>query len=539
MRMLYSIAGSDSTVNFIVDLGLLIIVVLLLKNSFTMLVRYINFKFSFTAQHIFSRDLYNSYLKKNYLQHVQLESSTLLRNVTSITGSLVNGIMIPSLMVLTDLIIMTSLVIMLLYINPEITLYLTLGAGTVLFGIVFFTKKVTNNLGTQKERLSLKMYKVLSESFKGIKDIKVFNKERLFSEEYEEQSEQMIKVDTGFNTLSIFPPYLIEFIGIASIILAVRFLLLSGTSIKEILPLVTFYVMAAYRMLPILSRFPGNIHLLKFYSFALDIIYRDLRDLFTNKNTFKKDSSHTENPITFNKNISIESLKFKYPTREDQALGDVSLEIPYCKTVAFIGRSGSGKTTLVDLLMGLFPADSGKIKLDGVELTDHSLFRDLIGYVPQNIFLLDDTIARNIAFTTGHEQIDREKVSIALKLAQLDELVSTLPKGIDTYVGENGVQISGGQRQRIGIARALYKDPALLVFDEATSSLDNETEAEIMDSIYSLGKSKTILIVAHRLSTIKNCDIIYLMGSGKVLDTGKFDELSKKHPDFFKLENQV
>jgi ABC-type multidrug transport system fused ATPase/permease subunit len=308
---------------------------------------------------------------------------------------------------------------------------------------------------------------------------------------------------------------------------------LKGGNANEVIPILSLYAFAGYRLMPALQQIYGGMTAVKYNMPALQLIIKDLREC-DNTTTNKKDLVGS---VAFKKSLYLESINFCYEGTNKNILTNLNLEIQCRTTVGIVGSTGSGKTTLVDIVLGLLTQNSGNIFVDNIQINSDniSLWQEHLGYVPQSIFLTDDTIERNIAFSLSDSEIDSSKIKKASKIAELDSFINELPNKYKTYVGERGVRLSGGQRQRIGIARALYNNPDLLVFDEATSSLDGVTENAIVDAIHNLSNKKTIIMIAHRLSTVKECDIIYVLENGSIVDSGKYDKLISENEYFKKV----
>ena len=300
--------------------------------------------------------------------------------------------------------------------------------------------------------------------------------------------------------------------GLASLVIVIVY---KGNHIETLLPIIGLFAASAFRLLPSVNRVITAVQYLRFTLPVINTIYDEVR-LFE-----KIKASPSRGMLSFEDNLSLSNVNFNYLNTKSQTLVDINLRVPKGSTIGFIGESGAGKSTLVDIILGLLTPETGKVKVDGVDIeTSIRGWQERIGYVPQSIYLTDDTLRRNIAFGLHDEKIDENSVLGAVEAAQLDQFVKSLPEGLDTVVGERGVRLSGGQQQRIGIARSLYHDPSVLVLDEATSSLDTDTEREVMDAVRKLHGKKTILIVAHRLSTVEDCDYLYHLKAGKVIDEG-------------------
>ncbi|MEX0929736.1 MAG: ATP-binding cassette domain-containing protein, partial [Balneolales bacterium] len=310
-------------------------------------------------------------------------------------------------------------------------------------------------------------------------------------------------------------------------------LVLQGRAVQSIIPILTLFAVAVVRLMPAFRDVVGNYTNIRFNIFAVDPVFDDLKELERERSAIHLNGTRKPSPLTLKNSIKIEDLHYKYPNSEAQALNGIDLEIPKGSAIAFVGASGAGKTTIVDVLLGLLPPTRGVIKVDGRDIrTNLRAWQSNIGYIPQFIYLSDDTIKRNIAFGLEDDEIEDYKLDNAIKAAQLDRLVQNLPKGYNSVIGERGIMLSGGQRQRIGIARALYHNPEVLVMDEATSALDNVTEKYIIQALEKLRGDRTMIMIAHRLTTVRNCDVLYFMKDGVIEASGSHAELLERSSDF-------
>jgi len=521
---------------FITEFGVLIGLVALLKTFYSLSVRWLYYAFSFDAQNQLATRLFRAYLARDYAFFTGTETALLLRNILGITGSLVTGMLMPTLAILADGSVLAILFVLLIYANPVLTLLLGCGIGGALLASHLGLRKTLARMGEERTKVSGEAYRILSDALHGIKDVKILGKGSYFFSAFADISKRFSEIERKFATISAVPPLLNEVLGIFTVVAAVLYLVSRGEKIDTILPSVSFYLLAAYRLIPAASRISPSLHSIGFYGDAMEVIYRDLKAIPCSVDR-RTPSSATSTPIPFTKSIRLSDITFQYPGARVPALQGVELVFRKNGSTALVGPSGSGKTTIADLLLGLYRPDAGTISVDDRPLADNDLeaWRSRIGYVPQSIFLTDRTLAENIAFGVPREKIDRLAVERAARAAQLEEVIVKLPHGLDTPIGERGVRLSGGQRQRIGIARALYHDPELIIMDEATSALDSMTENEIVNQISRISETKTLIIIAHRISTIRECDHIYLIDSGKVRGSGGYESLMKTSELFIRL----
>jgi HlyD family secretion protein len=384
-------------------------------------------------------------------------------------------------------------------------------------------------------------FRLMNEGFGGIKDLLLYNRSSEFVHQFE-QSGKVFARAQGVNTaLSYAPRYLMELLAFGSMISLILVLLITRDgNLSQVLPVLGIYALAGFKLLPALQQTYYSITTIKGNTAAFDSIKEDLlASLLVDNEQGATLAIKNQRVIDLanSRNIRLNNVSFTYPDKEMPALIDINIDIPINSTVGFVGESGSGKSTTIDLILGLISPSAGQLMLDDLVIEGENLqvWQKNIGFVPQSIFLSEGSITENVAFGLCSEDTDLEKVKQAIKLAHLEPLVNSLPKGLDTKVGERGVQLSGGQRQRIGIARALYNQADVLVFDEATSALDGITEKVIMDSIQELSGQKTIVMIAHRLKTVKNCDVIYLMEQGRVIEQGTYQQLIDNNSMFKKM----
>ena len=365
-------------------------------------------------------------------------------------------------------------------------------------------------------------FTAISEAFGAAKEVKVGGLEQSYLKRYSEPAKNFALAQASSTTIAQLPRFFLEAIGFGGIIMIILYLMRNTGNFNSILPIISLYVFAGYRLLPSLQQIYVSFSQFTFVGPALNKLHDDI------KNLKHVNNNQDKSILSLNKEITLKNIHYNYPNSSRTTLKDISINIPSKSTVGIVGATGSGKTTMVDIILGLLEPKKGTIEVDGKIITEKNSrsWQKIIGYVPQHIFLSDDTIASNIAFGVDRESINQEAVARAAKIANLNDFVlEELPKKYQTTIGERGVRLSGGQRQRIGIARALYHNPQLLILDEATSALDNQTEQAVMDAVNNLGKDITIILIAHRLNTVKNCDIIFKLEKGKLVDRGSFEKL--------------
>ena len=372
-------------------------------------------------------------------------------------------------------------------------------------------------MGLKSRNYQAEMNKWMLQAMGGIKEIKVMNREVFFGEKYKTAYYLYAESQRKYSLLGILPRPILEMFCVTGLLIVVVIRLLCGVELDNFIPTLSVFAIAAFRMLPSFNRITNNMNTVMFNRTAVDRIYSDLKQ---SEQYLGEKCLKTTAEVDFQKEISVEGLVFTYPKADKPVLNKVSLKIPKNTSVAFIGPSGAGKTTLADLVLGVLEPQCGKILVDGKNIqSGMDSWHKKLGYIPQSIYIMDDTLRNNVAFGVLEEDIDDVKVWKALEEAQLKDFVGTLEDGLDTNIGEGGMRLSGGQRQRIGIARVLYNDPQVLVLDEATSALDTETESAVMEAIENFNGKKTMIIIAHRLSTVKNCNIVYKVDDHNVVRT--------------------
>ena len=423
---------------------------------------------------------------------------------------------------------MVSLVLglTLLITNPVMTLMLLFIAVGMTIIVIWVLKPTLNRLGRTSQKIQSQMGKWKLQSIYGIKDVKILNKENFFAGSFGKYSERNAKLTTNYTVLNNMPRLLIETFSICGILAYLAVCIVRSQDLTELMPQISAFAVAAMRLMPSINRINTHLTNIAFYEPSVNYVYENVD--FTSyklKGRYEKADTVTGKPIRLEKEIRMEGITYQYPESDKPVLVDAEMTVPVGKSVGVMGPSGAGKTTAVDILLGLLKVKSGKILCDGRDIFEnYPSWLSHIGYIPQTIYLTDDSIRENIAFGVAKDEIDDNRVWEVLEEAQMKDFVKKMPQEIWTTIGERGIRLSGGQRQRLGIARALYHNPEILVFDEATSALDTDTESAIMEAIDSFHGRKTLIIIAHRLRTIENCDIIYKVDGGKIRQTVLPDE---------------
>ena len=499
-----------------------ILFVYTIKSMFLVFLSWRQSKFVAILSSSLSKRLFDGYISLPYTFHLRKNSAQLLRNIQT-EVNIFMSVAQSTIFVTLEFSVMLGIAIMLIIIQPFGALIISL--FILIFSLLFhrITKHRLLNWGEARQFHDGQTNQILIEGLNGVKELKIFGTESYFLNKYNEHNEKKAQIMVKQGTLQQIPRLYLELLGIISISGLIFLMIWQGKNINELLPTLGIFVVGAFRLIPSVNRVMISVQGLKSGEPVVNVLFNEFV-LFNSELNFKTNSN-----VTFNHIVSVEKLNFSY-NYDIKTLTDVNLNIIKGETIGLIGTSGSGKSTFVDILLGLLIPDSGKILVDDVSISGSlKSWRTQIGYVPQTIYLIDDSLLRNIAFGIPESKIDMVAVENALSAAQLSEFVTSLPNGINTKVGERGVRLSGGQRQRIGIARALYHDPNILILDEATSSLDSETEEAVMESVNLLQGVKTLIIVAHRYSTLKHCDMIYKLENGKIVSSGSFNEMIKNH----------
>lgn len=519
LARIYQMFGCSTTESFLTVVALGIIVIYVVKNVYLWVEQNLIMKFTYGMQQKLSTRLLTTYLSEPYTFHLNKNIAELQRSMQEDTG-LFTQVLMHTLQLVAEVVVCIVLGVYLFTVSNSITVVIV---GLLILCVVLFTKitkRFTEQLGKEAQVYKGKLYQWVNQSLGGVKEVKVLNREEFFVSSYKKYYGLYIKGVRINRLLSITPKYMVEAVCMTGLLIAIIIKLNFGHGeLENFIPQLATFAVAAFRLLPSVGRINEHVNNILYAVPSVDLIYGDLKGI----EDYQESKGEEEGKEwSFEHGITAKHITYAYPNTDTNVLEDASCVIPKGKTVAFIGSSGAGKTTMADIILGLLAPQRGKILVDDIDVFKNlTMWHHQIGYIPQVIYLSDDTIQNNIAFGIHEDQIDEEAVRTALKKAQLAEFVDTLPDGLDTIVGDRGVRLSGGQRQRIGIARALYHDPEILVLDEATSALDNETETAVMEAIESLQGSKTMIIIAHRLTTIQNADIIYEVGDGKVTERSK------------------
>lgn len=515
MQLLWKISNSSTTEEFIKWILLILAAAFILKNAFLYFEYYIQTLFSTRCKLRIQKKLVDKYLHRPYEFYVNVSSAEVLRVIFSDVGGtfqVINNI----LLLMTEMIVAVGLVSTIIIISPLMALLLVICLGTLSVFLVNILKPYMRRVGETWQKNYALANKWILQAINGVKEIKVTGKEDFFQDKYDEYATQAVIAEKKNTLVSNAPRMLLETVSVSGILLVLYILLCMGNSLESLIPQLSALVVAAVRLLPSVNRINTSFNTISYQSAAVDKTIDNLNEVEKWSSSYWKNNC-TEKDIELVKECKLENITFKYENSEKEILCNANMSIPMGKSIGVIGTSGAGKTTAIDILLGILVPEKGEVLADGVNIANNmGAWHKKIGYIPQMISLLDDTVRANIAFGQEEQNIDDSAIWRALEEAQIKDMVDEMPQKLDTVIGERGLRLSGGQRQRLGIARALYLNPPILVFDEATSALDNDTEKAIMDAINKLHGKKTMVIIAHRLQTIEKCDIVYKVDNGKI-----------------------
>ena len=534
LSFMYEIYDEAGESTFVVVLAVAYLSIIILKNFSLASIAYYRNRFLYENRADLSKRLFRYYIHAPFELHLQVNSAEMLRNTTSTVGQFTNGLY-QLLMILTETLCFFTIFALLCFASPYAVAVMAIFLGAFGIGFMAYLRPRTTKWGRQSEAESLEMIKWFKQSIDGVKEIRLLGREKFFDSYFTRHADTLAVHLRNHNTANELPRFFIEVLMIGGLCIALAVIAVSGEQLSEIIPLLGLFTVAGMRLMPSANRIITAYNGLKFSMPAIDILYQTLND-----NSVSDQPDKLDFKPSFTKTIELENVQFTYENRSEASLVDINLSIHRSERIGITGHTGAGKTTLVDLIMGIHLPQHGRVKLDGRDVTGHpQAFRGIIGYVPQQVHLIDDTLTRNVALGREDHEIDAERINEVIRLANLDDLVEELPQGLLTVIGESGLRLSGGQRQRIGIARALYENPEILVLDEATSSLDYETERRISDSIDQLSGRKTIIVIAHRLSTVQASDRIVFVRDGRIDAVGSFAEVEAMSSDFRSLVRQM
>jgi ABC-type multidrug transport system fused ATPase/permease subunit len=530
LSLLYSRLGFVSHAQFLFWLGVFVFVMLVLTNAFKAFMNWWTLRFDNRLNAALSSRLLERYMARPYTFFLNRNTAEMNKNVLTDVRTVINGVLSSSMNVISSVLGAVLLLVLLFAVNPQIAITIAGVIGTAYAAIYLAARSRLAKIGEEQVVASSMKYKAAAEALGGIKDIKVLGRERMLLARFAEHAKSHGANNVIAGTIAQVPRYALEVIAFGGILLIVLFFLGSNLAPSETISLLALYAFAGYRLLPAVQQIFAGVSTIRLTSPTLDAVHADMTNYDQANSGIGANFETDSPPLPFSHCIELRDLAFTYPNSSEPVLRTLNVMIPRNKSIGLVGATGSGKTTTVDIILGLLEPDEGALLVDDIRIGSKNVreWQRNLGYVPQHIFLCDDTIASNIAFGVPESEIDFAAVVRAARVANLHHFVEQeLPQQYGTIVGERGVRLSGGQRQRIGIARALYRDPPVLIMDEATSALDGITEDAVMDALHTLAGEKTIIMIAHRLTTVKGCDVIYLLERGQVLEQGRYEELLK------------
>ena len=529
-----SIFGVENNQQFLHVLGVFVFVLLVASLIFKSLTTYLQIRFVQMREYSIGKRLVEGYLHQPYNWFLSRHSADLGKTILSEVSQVIGNGISPLMEVIVKGMVSIALIVLLIIADPKLALIVGFSIGGAYGLIFYFTRSFLDRIGKERLKSNQLRFTAVSEAFGAAKEVKVGGLEEIYIKRFSESAKSFAQTAAFAAIIRQLPRFIIEAIAFGGIILVIIYLMAQTGSFNKALPIISLYVFAGYRLMPALQQTYAALAQLTFVSPSLDA----LSDEIINLKPFN--SNQAQGVLSFNKEITLKNIHYNYPNSSRTALKDLNLSIPAKSTVGLVGSTGCGKTTTVDIILGLLEAQKGTLEVDGkiISKQNSRAWQRSIGYVPQHIYLSDDTVTANIAFGEDPKDVNQEAVKKASEIANLHEFViNELPKNYQTTIGERGVRLSGGQRQRIGIARALYRNPQVLILDEATSALDNQTEKTVMDAVNNIGKDITIILIAHRLSTVKKCNKIFLLEKGELKNQGTFEELIKMNDNFSKSAN--
>jgi ABC-type multidrug transport system fused ATPase/permease subunit len=519
------IFGIEDDKDFLFILGVLVFAMLVISLSFKALTVYAQHRFVQMREYTIGKRLFESYLRQPYSWYLNRNSADLGKNILSEIQAIIGNGLNPLIEIMAKGVIAIAMILLLILIDIKLALVVGLILGGAYSLIFYILRSFLNRIGEVRLNSNKSRFLILSEAFGAIKEIKIKNLEKIFINRFDAPSKNYAKTTAQSQIAKNLPRFFLEAIAFGGAMLLILYLMMKKGNFNEVLPVITLYIFAGYRLIPSLQQIYNSLTQLTFINPSLNSLVNDLKNLSEIK------SYNDQDNVLFKKKITLNNIQYSYPNSSRVTLKNINLTVNAKNVVGLVGSTGSGKTTIVDIILGLLETQKGTLEVDGKIITKKNIhiWQRLIGYVPQNICLIDDTIASNIAFGIDKKSIDLKSLEKASRIANLHSFVENeLEKKYQTIVGERGVRLSGGQIQRIGIARALYHSPQVLVLDEATSALDNQTEKAVMDAINNLSKNITIILIAHRLSKVKICYEIYMLNNGE-LKQQTYDELIKNN----------
>lgn len=533
LNEVYGLLGFQSEQTFLTFLGFMVLGLLVFSNLIKAFGYWFTLRYNSLLNYALARRLLASYMARPYSFFLNRNTAELGKNVLTEANNVIIQVVSPLTDIISSSLVTLTIIVLLIVVNPAIALSIAAVLGGAYGTVYLLAHHKLTEIGQQQVELNFRKYKLAGEALSGIKDLKVLSREETFLGRFATYARCHATNIVRLGLIAEMPKYAFEIVAFGGILLVVLYLLGSGKQAEQLVPLLALYAFAGYRLMPALQRLFSAVTTLQHGVAALDVLHLDLTgEAGVPCEPEARFAAAAEvAALPFRERLQLRNISFRYEGAPSPSVRNIDLEIESNTTVGLVGPTGCGKTTLVDLILGLLSPSKGKLLVDGVEITADNLaaWQKNMGYVPQHIYISDDTITRNIAFGVPDNEIDFDAVRHAAQTANLAQFVETeLPRGFDTEIGEHGVRLSGGQRQRIGIARALYRDPSILVMDEATSALDGNTEENVMHAVHNLSRKKTIILIAHRLTTVRECNVIFFLEQGSIKAKGCYDDLMQE-----------
>ncbi len=529
-----NVFGVNTNQEFLFILGLFVFFILVFSLIFKAFLTYMQLSFTSMCEYNLSKRITENYLNQPYSWFLSRHSADLGKTILSEVGLIISKGLKPLMNLITYGTIAFAILVLLVIADPLLALIIGFTLGVAYLSIYKFTRSFLTRIGNERLKANQKRFTIVSEAFGAAKELKVGSLEKAFLDRFSNPAKTLARHSAIAGAISQLPRYALEMIAFGGMLLLILYLMVQKAIFINVLPLIALYAFAGYRLLPAFQQIYASITQLRFVSPSLNAIHEDIKNL--EPKILQKDKKI----IPLNNEIVLKNIHYQYPNSSRTTVKDININIPMSSTVGIVGKTGSGKTTIIDIILGLLQAQKGTLTIDKIIIDKNNCdaWQRSIGYVSQEIFIADDTLEANIAFGVDKKDIKQENVIQAAKIAHIHDFVNNdLPQKYQTTVGERGVRLSGGERQRIGIARALYRNPKVLILDEATSALDNLTEKLVMEKIRNLGDKKTIIMIAHRLSTVKNCDTIFYLENGEVKAYGTYEKLINTSEGFKKIES--
>ncbi len=537
LNMVYQVSrdfGIENEKQFLFLSGLVVFLLLVVSLITKALATYLQVNFSSTAKFNLEKRLVTSYLSQSYVWFLDRHSADLGKNILGEVGTVIKGGVQAMINLITRGVVAIAVLILLLIVDAKLTLIVGFTLGFTYFVIFALTRSFLKYIGNERFKANRWRFTTVSEAFGAVKEIKLGGFEKNYVDRFSEPAKKLANYEAFFGVLSQLPRFAIEAVAFGGMLLITLYLMAKSNNFVNIVPTIALYTLAGYRLIPLLQGVFDCVNTLRYSKASVDALYDDLKRLKIS------DLNNEKKVLELKKEINLNNISFSYPNSSELNLQNINLKIPVGSDVGIVGITGSGKSTLIDIILGLHKPKNGNLEVDGVKIDNFNRrsWQQSIGYVPQQIFLFDDTIASNIAFGIDPKNIDQEAVEKAAKIANIHKfIVNDLPLKYKTLIGERGIRLSGGQRQRLGIARALYHNPKVLVLDEATNALDVHTEQIVIEEIKKIQEDRTMIVITHRLNSVKDFDNIIIIEKGQIKQEGKFEKL-KNLSEYFKFENE-